>query len=160
MFTADSETSNANYINTSIYAHHRIVSNAGLRTTKNSSTITMLNHTITGSTTSNGYTSSYSITGDNLYTLLQQLLGRVADALNYAKAAYAYADSAYTYAGQAYTYAGQAYAVGNHSHPYASSSHIHTIGYTKTVVPTSSGVANVVNDLGIYAYSANTSGPQ
>lgn len=127
MFTADSETSNANYINTGIYAHHRIVSNTGFRTTKNSSTITMLNHTITGSTTSNGYTSSYSITGDNLYTLLQQLLGRVADALNYAKAAYAYADSAYTYAGQAYTYAGQAYAVGNHSHPYASNTHTHTL---------------------------------
>ena len=127
MFTGTKETSNENYINTGIYAHHRIVSNTGLRTTKNSSTITMLNHTITGSTTSNGYTSSYSITGDNLYTLLQQLLGRVADALNYAKAAYAYADSAYTYAGQAYTYAGQAYAVGNHSHPYASNTHTHTL---------------------------------
>ena len=56
----------------------------------------MLNHTISsGSVTSHGYSSSYSITGDNLYTLLQQLLGKVADALNYAKSAYNRANEAY-----------------------------------------------------------------
>ncbi len=153
-------TGNADYVDTSIYANYRVVSNTGLRTTKNSSTITMLNHTISKSRTDWGYTSTCDITGDNLYTLLQQLLDEVAYTLNYAKVAEAKANAAQSRADAAYTYAGQAYAVGNHSHPYASSSHYHTVGYTTTVVPTSSGVANVVNGLGVYAHSANTSGPQ
>lgn len=124
MFTGTRETSDANYINTSIYAQHRVVSNTGFRTTQDSSSITMKNHTIThtdtrywGGTT---YSSDWSITGDNLYALLDQLLAGIGYAINYAK-------WSETKAAEAYAYAGQAYQVGNHAHPYASSSHTHAL---------------------------------
>lgn len=124
MFASASNTGNADYVNTSIYANRRIVSNTGLRTTKNSSTITMLNHTISKSRTDHGYTSTCDITGDNLYTLLEQLLDEVSYALNYAKWAKGAADAAQSRADAAY-------AVGNHSHPYASNTHTHSVGLTE-----------------------------
>lgn len=148
MFTSDAETGNVNYVNTSIYADYRIISNTGFKTTKNSSSITMLNHTInSGSITSHGHNSSYSITGDNLYTLLQQLLGKAADALNYAKAAYVRADEAYDRGTWAYDNRndGLGSAAWANTGDFASAWHSHnvTVNYTRTNV---SGT-NVVESL-------------
>ena len=166
MFPDNSGTTNKNFMNTSIYANYKIVSNSGFKTTQNSSSITMLNHTISKTRSNDwGYSSTCDITGDNLYTLLEQLLDEVAYALNYAKRAYGYAGSAYDRANEAYTYAGQAYAIGNHSHPYASSSHTHSLPSSHMKAGSGGPYVNV-NGTNYYltnwqySYNESTGGPQ
>lgn len=163
----DVTDSYSHLVNTGIYSLYYITSNTGFKTTQNSASIKMLNHTITGSTTSNGYTSSYSITGDNLYTLLQQLLGKVADALNYAKAAYTYAGEAYDRGTWAYNNRndGLGTAAWSSSGDFASSWHTHSLpsnhmkagagGPYVTVDGTSYYLTNWQ-----YTYNESTGGPQ